>query len=279
MIFRWWFKHLLLLSLVTLISSYSQAVESDQQTKVLLRKVGHEFLLKMGDSTSRILPIENVNGRYLVQFERMLFFEPDLIMSATFEVLEQFQVKNDYIIEVEKCGSKEVVHSFQTTLIDSSRMIACQQRQLPMDCYAFYFTKIEETTDEYSQIYILGMIILMLILGMIFYLKRRSEISNETQNSVKIGDFQFNPKSLLLVHASRSVELSNKESDLLYLLFLNKNKTLKREYILSIVWEDDGDYVGRTLDMFISKLRKKLEADPKIKIINIRGLGYRFVID
>jgi len=57
------------------------------------------------------------------------------------------------------------------------------------------------------------------------------------------------------------------------------NTTVEREVILNIVWGDEGDYVGRTLDVFISKLRKKLEVDSSIKIVNIRGVGYKLVTD
>ena len=64
---------------------------------------------------------------------------------------------------------------------------------------------------------------------------------------------------------AQSIELSSKETDLLFLLFSNENTTLEREHILNVVWGDEGDYVGRTLDGFISKLRKKLEADASVK--------------
>ncbi|MBL6447968.1 winged helix-turn-helix transcriptional regulator [Fulvivirga sp. 29W222] len=83
---------------------------------------------------------------------------------------------------------------------------------------------------------------------------------------------------MTLSHKYKTTELSGKEADLLYLLYSSENQTLKREYILKVVWGDEGDYVGRTLDVFISKLRKKLVADTSLKIINIRGIGYKFVI-
>jgi len=77
---------------------------------------------------------------------------------------------------------------------------------------------------------------------------------------------------------AQTIELSSKETDLLHLLYSNENQTLEREEILNKVWGDEGDYVGRTLDVFISKLRKKLEADSNVRIINVRGMGYRFVV-
>jgi DNA-binding response OmpR family regulator len=66
---------------------------------------------------------------------------------------------------------------------------------------------------------------------------------------------------------------------LLLLLHESANTTVAREVILNRVWGDNGNYVGRTLDVFISKLRKKLEADSGVKIVNTRGVGYKLLID
>ena len=63
------------------------------------------------------------------------------------------------------------------------------------------------------------------------------------------------------------------------LLIAGANEPVDRNELLREVWGDEGDYVGRTLDVFISKLRKKLKPDPSLKIVNIRGIGYKLVID
>jgi DNA-binding response OmpR family regulator len=63
------------------------------------------------------------------------------------------------------------------------------------------------------------------------------------------------------------------------LLHSSANSTLERECILRAVWGDEGDYVGRTLDVFISKLRKKLDADSSLKIVNVRGVGYKLILN
>lgn len=64
---------------------------------------------------------------------------------------------------------------------------------------------------------------------------------------------------------------------MLLLLHANVNQTIERVEILNIVWGDEGDYIGRTLDVFISKRRKKLEGDTNLQIVNIRGVGYKLV--
>ncbi len=115
----------------------------------------------------------------------------------------------------------------------------------------------------------------------VYFRKKRQTPANNPVDSalVWIGDTRFDQKNMVLLHGNEKTELSSKESDLLSLLHANVNKTIEREYILKIVWGDEGDYIGRTLDVFVSKLRKKLEADQRVKIVNIRGIGYKFIVN
>ena len=270
--------------------SNSRAQTNDQQTKVLLRAIGHEFLLQLSDSTSRILPIENSDGRYAMQFEREFALMPDVLHYSIFKVLEESGINDSYIVEIEKCGSKEVVYSFKAALKKEDNMAPCQGRELPKDCYIFYFTPIGKFepiqnivtrggTEDSNWYFVFLILFTIAGAGVIFYLIKRRKSSKMNLDVIDIGQFQFDKKGLTLKLKMQSIELSSKEADLLFLLYTNENKTLKRDYILKVVWGDDGDYVGRTLDVFISKLRKKLDADSSLKIINIRGVGYRFVIN
>ena len=76
-----------------------------------------------------------------------------------------------------------------------------------------------------------------------------------------------------------AIDLTGKEAELLNLLYENVNITVKKEEILHQVWGDEGVYEGRTLDVFISKLRKKLEYDESLRILNIRGVGYKLLAE
>jgi hypothetical protein len=230
------------------------------------------------------LPIEKIDTRYAVKFEREFSFEPDFLFFAVFKTLEESKINGGFIVEVEKCNSTQVIHSFEAGRDLDIDNTACKQRLLPTNCYVFYFTDTEHAaladSDEQnsSLVYLLGA---LLIIGacVLLYLKMRDRKPKMYPDLISIGEYQFHEKEMLLSLDGKSTELSSKESELLLLLISNENKTLEREYILNAVWEDEGNYVGRTLDVFISKLRKKLEADPNIKIINIRGVGYRFVIN
>lgn len=117
----------------------------------------------------------------------------------------------------------------------------------------------------------------------IYFRRRRAALIPITDavdpDIVSIGDTLFDQKNMTLLHSDKKTELSSKESDLLSLLYANMNQTIEREHILKIVWGDEGDYIGRTLDVFVSRLRKKLETDHRIKIVNIRGIGYRFIVN
>jgi hypothetical protein len=119
-------------------------------------------------------------------------------------------------------------------------------------------------------------------IGVLIYFRRKRTAQvpiadTADPDSIMIGDTWFDQKNMTLLHSNEMTELSSKESDLLSLLSKNKNQTIEREHILKIVWGDEGDYIGRTLDVFVSKLRKKLEPDQRLKIVNIRGIGYKFI--
>ena len=74
------------------------------------------------------------------------------------------------------------------------------------------------------------------------------------------------------------VDLTTKEAKLLHLFCLNKNKVLNRDIIQKAIWEDEGYFVGRSMDVFISRLRKILSIDPSVSIVNVHGVGYRLEV-
>ena len=84
---------------------------------------------------------------------------------------------------------------------------------------------------------------------------------------------------MYLVYEGERVNMTTRESDLLHLLYKSINNTVKKEHILKEIWGDEGSYDGRTLDVFISKLRKKLAYDPRVKLVNVKGVGYKMVIE
>jgi DNA-binding response OmpR family regulator len=97
------------------------------------------------------------------------------------------------------------------------------------------------------------------------------------QDEVSIGTYVFNMKRQTLHHPSEQRKLSYRESELLKLLYENRDKIVERSEILTLLWGSDSFFNSRTLDVYITKLRGYLKLDPAIEIITIKGIGYRFV--
>jgi DNA-binding response OmpR family regulator len=108
---------------------------------------------------------------------------------------------------------------------------------------------------------------------------RRSEVIDTEEKVFAMGGFQFDHENLRLAHANGAEKtLTVKESEVLKMLYQNRDRVLKREEILTKVWGDDDYFMGRSMDVFISKLRKYLKDDPSIEIVNYHGVGFRLEV-
>jgi DNA-binding response OmpR family regulator len=96
-------------------------------------------------------------------------------------------------------------------------------------------------------------------------------------NDIKIGNYLFNLTKQTLENSLEIQQLTHREAQLLFHLFEKKNEILDRTFILNKLWGNNDFFNARSMDVFISKLRKKLKKDTNIKIINIRGFGYKLI--
>ncbi len=94
----------------------------------------------------------------------------------------------------------------------------------------------------------------------------------------KLGKFTFDTQRQVLFTGDRSDNLTTKESELLSLLCAHANEILERNFALKTIWIDDNYFNARSMDVYITKLRKKLKDDPNVEIINIHGKGYKLII-
>jgi DNA-binding response OmpR family regulator len=107
------------------------------------------------------------------------------------------------------------------------------------------------------------------------YLLKKEETF--AKNIIEIGKYTFDVKAQTLKIEDYSEVLSHKANQLLLLLVLNKNQIINRNELLNKIWGNDDFFSGRSMDVYITQLRKKLQKDSTIQIINIRGLGYKIV--
>ena len=108
---------------------------------------------------------------------------------------------------------------------------------------------------------------------------RRQFQTDPAPQTYRIGEFTFHPDTLRLDHAGTSEELSPREAKILELLCASKGETLYTRPLLLEIWGDDDFFNSRSLQVFISKLRRRLEPDPRIRIVNVRGEGYKLLVN
>jgi len=110
-------------------------------------------------------------------------------------------------------------------------------------------------------------------------LRRTSQDSQASNQLIfKLGKYTFDTRKQILSKGEETVKLTTKESDLLKLLCQNANKVLERNYALRSIWIDDNYFNARSMDVYITKLRKHLKDEPTVEIINVHGKGYKLIV-
>lgn len=110
-------------------------------------------------------------------------------------------------------------------------------------------------------------------------LKQKTEGNPDVNTTVKIGSYCFYNNHQLLKHDDAEKKLSFRETELLRILYINRDKIIDRRDILNLLWGNDNFFNSRNLDVYITKLRSYLKKDNRVQIITIKGIGYRFVVE
>ncbi|MCB9171191.1 MAG: response regulator transcription factor [Flavobacteriales bacterium] len=112
-------------------------------------------------------------------------------------------------------------------------------------------------------------------------LRRTIEKTGEQRRreEFEIGDYTFDHRELMLRHPDEDRKLTRKEAEVLRLLCMHQDQVLPRELVLNMVWGDDTYFLGRSLDVFISRLRKYLKRDARVQINNVHGVGFKLQVD
>lgn len=102
---------------------------------------------------------------------------------------------------------------------------------------------------------------------------------NTEDTTFNIGSYTFNSDTQALIHNGAEQKLTTKESQLMRLLCVHKNDVLDRNFALKTIWHDDNYFNGRSMDVYIAKLRKYLKEDSKVEIVNIHGKGFKLLVN
>jgi two-component system, OmpR family, response regulator len=108
--------------------------------------------------------------------------------------------------------------------------------------------------------------------------KRIPKEEQNEQNEFAIGKYAFNNNTRVLTIAGNTIKLTTKESELLKILAVHTDRLLERDVALNAVWGTDSYFAGRSMDVYIAKIRKYLREDPQVEILNVHGTGFKLII-
>lgn len=270
-----------ILFLACFLSCSTEKDDFSKHSKIALRDAGNKLLLSQKDSTSLILPIKELHSnKYQLSFNNNLAIEPNTLVSIIDESLKSSKLPEYYIVEVIQCADGEVAYSYKMSATDGNTIVPCLNRYLNKDCYQIEVNFVDSPSSKTgSKYFLLLPLILLLVIIMFWYRKSSSEkLRDIPVNYEAIGSFKFYPEQNKLIKEALEIALSKKECELLTLFAERPNEIIKRDELTKKVWEDNGVFVSRSLDTYISKLRKKLQTDKAIKITNVHGVGYKLEI-
>ncbi len=278
---------LLLLMFISLIGvAFSMAGSDDfdiARREVLLRRIGHEILLLSHDSTSRVLPIKKIaENEYQISFENAFTFQPDSLVNTTQRLLAKDPLASDYVVNVLNCANASVAYGYAISKNKKDDIVACIGRKQPIGCYMINIKFKPKGIITAKNGYLLGSLAVLAFVGFIFLRSvkpRKTLPGGQDTDMLTLGTVLFDPKNRKLITNGKTIDLTGTETRVLRIFALSPNEAIERSRLQKEIWEDEGVIVGRSLDMFISKLRRKLEFDPNIKIVVIRGKGYKLEIN
>ncbi len=270
--------------------SYADSEEDEYELgkkEIAMRNIAHRILRYTGDSTSQVLPVTQIGSDYFqIPFPSRFTYSPDSLIRIIDHVIAENNISSNYIVSVLECGSDDVIYGYVFQESAKESLTPCQGRMQPMlqYCINIRFKELKNQQSIEKNIYIAGIgtfgLGLILVFGIRRFTRKKGAQKDDTTESnqfISIGIYQFDASEQELSLEGQTITLTVKETQLLTMLATSINKIIDRNQLQKI-WEDEGVIVGRSLDMFISKLRKKLEGDPNVAIVNIHGKGYKLEI-
>lgn len=266
-------------------ATFSMAGNDDfdiARREVLLRRIGDELLTQSGDSKSRVLPVKKISDdEYQISFENELTFQADSLVNTTQRLLAKDPLAGDYVVTVLNSGKSAVAYGYAISKNKKDDIVACIGRKQPRARYLINIKFKPTGINTAKNGYLIGALPLLAFVGFIFLrsVKPRGGLPDSQNADIfTLGSIVFDAKNRKLMINGDPIDLTGTETRVLRVFASSPNETVERSRLQKEIWENEGVIVGRSLDMFISKLRKKLELDPNINLVVIRGKGYKLEI-
>ncbi len=267
-------------------SSKKKQTFSTEKVNLALRRTAHLLLKEAGDSTSLIPPVHQTNEHtWLLQLERSFAYEKlPTLLQQSFEIN---QIQANYNVSILSCADGTLLLGYNFQDYAQNKDLTCGGRMNTTDCRNIQVTLLgaAENTPYLPWFCWLFAIFLAAIL---FYLSQKKVAkksneqtlkANETTAWITLGQSRFAVANQTLICNNVTHSLTYREAKLLHLFVQNQNQVLECSFILENVWADEGILVGRSLDMFVSRLRKILRDDDAIQLVAVHGVGYRMDVN
>jgi|TARA_R110000737_G_scaffold349438_2_gene385654 hypothetical protein len=257
-------------------------VDQSNKINLALRQTGHLLYESCGDTFSQIPAVEQTGeAEFKLKLENGFDYDklPEILNGS----LKNFGVTNSYIVSILTCESESIVLGYNNVSFQNE-VVACRSREQDELCKIIMLNiqdPVPVTSEaDYSMFWLL---LFGVIPFLVFYINRKKIEAPEAEpmfvkentKYLAVGSSSFDPTGLLFSHNGAEKAMTFREGKLFEYFINHKNQVLKRDDIQNHVWEDEGVIVGRSLDVFVSRLRKIIKDDDTLAIKNIHGVGYR----
>ncbi|MDR6803904.1 DNA-binding winged helix-turn-helix (wHTH) protein [Dyadobacter sp. BE34] len=264
----------------------SDAVRFSENVNLSLRRTVDLLLRANGDSLSQIPPVKQTDANtFSVQMDHM--FDYDKLPETLQRSFNSYHIDRPYSVAVLNCETGKVSLGYQFFDLNQPGGVPCRGRSREAGCYTLQV----RFTPEAAKPQAAGNTWLLITaggtlagLGFIAWTRSRHKKRHETEpqeaphSRIAFGNSWLDTANQALYNSQATHTLTFREAKLLTLFVRNINQVLERDAILKSVWEDEGVTVGRSVDVFVSRLRKMLAADPQVKITAIHGVGYKMEV-
>jgi len=258
-----------------------------EKVNLALRRTAHYLLAANGDTTSRIPPVQQMGDSvWLIRLERPFNYDTlPALLQASFDV---HGIRDNYDVAVLDCSDGEVQLGYNFLDFLHQQEAPCGGRDLAGSCYNLRVTFVPPNPPAAQPwVLISGSLLVLLAFGGWWWSQQKgvqpavtpaADVADPDSTVLHFGNSSLDlANQFLLVNGIRQ-SLTYREAKLLHLFISHPNQLLEREFLLKSVWEDEGIIVGRSLDVFVSRLRKLLRADEAAQIATVHGVGYRLEV-
>jgi hypothetical protein len=254
----------------------------DQKINLALRRTADRLLKQAGDSTSRIEAVSH-SGQHSWQIRLSQSFNYDDLPALLQASLQDYGLDLPYEVTVKRCQDDGIDLGYHYLDFLSDKGVACTGRKMPEGCHYIEVTFLQpeknafDLTNKYTAFFLL----IGGVIGLWFIRNSKEESSPKSEHlseQIAFGQARLDVANQQLIIMDKAQKLTYRETKLLMLFVNNPDKLLERDFILQEVWGNEGVLVGRSVDVFVSRLRKKLAEDPSLAIEVVHGMGYRLKV-